>query len=89
MSISYALDTLTNPNPSERQHLVKFLAERCKLRAKNNFSPRIDDCWYIIAIALRWQAITGQEQPNLGRLALGKLAQDIFDTWTVLVQNEV
>lgn len=89
MSIEYALDVLTNPEPSARQTLVKFLAERCKLRSKGNFSPRMDDVWYVIAICLRWGAITQSEMPNLGRLALGRLAQDVLDTWSILVQNAI
>lgn len=89
MSIQYAMDVLTNPKPSERQTLVKFIAERCMIRSAKNFSPRIDDVWYIIAVCLRWGAITGRDMPNMGRLALGRLAQDVFDTWALMVQNAI
>ena len=89
MSIEYAMDTLTNPSPSNRQQLVKFLAERCKIRGKTNFGPRMDDVWYIIAVCQRWGAITGEEMPNFSRLAAGRLAQDVFDCWHLLVQGDI
>lgn len=89
MSIETALEILTAPKLTERQHLVKLLAERCKNRSKGNFSPRHDDVWYVIAIALRWQLITKQDMPSLSRLALGRLQQDIYDLWTLLVQNAI
>lgn len=87
MSIEYAMNVLTDPSPNARQQLVLFLAERCHLRARANFGPRIDDCLYIIAICLRLGAITKLDMPNLSRLALGRLAQDVNDTWALLVQN--
>lgn len=89
MSIQYAMEVLTAPSLTQRQALVKFLAQRAKRRAGNCITPRIEDVWYVIAICMKWGAITHADMPNFSRLALGKLAQDVFDCWGLLVQEGI
>jgi len=87
MAIQGALDILTDPNPTNRGRLVLFLTEWAMRRSKNRGYPLKDDVWFVVAIAMRWGAITRQELPGFTRRALGMLVEDVFAMWTIKIQE--
>lgn len=78
-----ALDILTDPTPNARGMLVLWLAEKAEKRCPARVTPKIEDVWYVVAICLRWGAITKTEMPNLSRTALGNLVADTYDVWVI------
>lgn len=89
MAILSAYDILTDPNPTARGKLVVFLAEWCARRIKQRRYPKKDDVWYVVAIAMRWGAITRQEMPNFSRSAIGQLVEDVYAVWTIKIQEGI
>jgi len=97
MGIETALEIVTSPKLTERQQLVKFIAERANLRYPQPNQPDIGDIWYIIAIMLRWGLIEakngttgyGWQIASYSRKALGMLAQDSLDVFRLIRTNNL
>lgn len=89
MGINRAYEALTNPNPSNRQFLVRFIAERAIRRISPPNTVQKDDIWYLICILQRWGFITGEDMPALSRKTLGGLVQDAYDAAKILQVESV
>lgn len=90
MGILRAFEALTEPKPNDRQFLIAFMAQRLSKRGKGKPAPvRIEDCYWMIAVLLRWGFITKKELPSMSRQTLGNLAEDTKDAWTIINQEGV
>lgn len=97
MGLQTALEIVTSPKLSGRQQLVLFIAQRADKRYPKPNKPDIGDIWYIIAVMMRWHMIALKTRTisdewainAYSRKALGQLAQDALDVFTVLRQNNL
>lgn len=90
MSIKKALESLTTDKPSQRDLLVRWLAERCLEDSKETgVSPYENHVWHKLIVLARYEGISDADVRKWSRSTLGKLVADIIDGWRLLLQQDV
>lgn len=90
MGIKRAFEALTTNDPSARDMLVRWLAERCLEETKQR-STQISEnhVYHQIVILARWGGVPDGAINKWSRTTIGKLVADILDAWRLLQSQEI
>lgn len=90
MGIKNALQSLTTNNPTVRDNLVRWMAERCMIDTRENkVTPNETHVWHKIVVLARHNGLEDGEIKKWTRTTIGHIVADIVDAWRLLIQQEV
>lgn len=90
MGIKKAFEALTTNEPTARDFLVRWLAERCMVETRKT-SVQISEAhvYHQIIVLARWGGIDENAVKKWSRATIGKLVADIVDAWRLLQSQEI
>jgi len=88
MAQKSAWEALTNPQPSEHQLFIVFVAQLCVRRYSENTVPNDLDISHLLTVLARWGYADSKNMRALSRTAYGRVVADIRETWEIIRQDK-
>lgn len=90
MGIKKAFESLTTNDPTARDYLVRWMAERCIEETKRRSTQITENhVWHMLVVLARYNGIDNDAVKKWSRATLGKLVADILDAWRLLQSQEI